>query len=83
MVPGSSGYDAVMENTFDTPFDRSPDSSRPSWCEYEPTPDALTMGAYYSFIDHGSLPGHDLRDWLETESWLENDNHLDRRAYTA
>ncbi len=69
-----------MENTSDTNLDRFPDSEGYGFGEYEPTPDAQTVAAYFSYLDHGSVPGHDVRDWLESEAWLVNDNHLARRA---
>ncbi len=64
-----------MKHNPDIPNDDSLDSG-----EFEPTPDALTIGAYYCFVDHGSVPGQDVRDWLETEAWLVNDSNLERRA---
>ncbi len=69
-----------MEHTPDIPQNLSVDTTLDSYSEYEPTPDAQTVAAYYSYVDHGSVPGHDVRDWLETEAWLLNDSHLDRRT---
>jgi len=70
-----------MKPTSDTPRNASPDLNSND-CEYEPTPDAQIVAAYYRYVDHGSIPGHDVSDWLETETWLVNERQLNRRAQT-
>ena len=69
-----------MENTSDTPQNLLSDSIRQDCRDYEPTPDAQIVEAYYRYVDHGSVPGHDVSDWLETEDWLVKYSCLDRRT---
>jgi len=48
--------------------------------DYEPTPDALIVGAYYRYVDQGFVPGHELSDWLDAERLLEDHSRLERRV---
>jgi len=48
--------------------------------EYEPTSDAQIVGAYFRYVDQGSVPGHELRNWLDTERRLQEERRLDRRV---
>ena len=48
--------------------------------EFEPTADSLTETAYYMYLDHGSIPGHDMKNWLESEALVLKERSLDRRA---
>lgn len=48
--------------------------------EYEPTPDALTVGAYFRYVDQGWHAGHALNDWLDAERLIEHDSRLLRRV---
>ncbi|MGA2053442.1 MAG: DUF2934 domain-containing protein [Opitutales bacterium] len=39
---------------------------------FQPAPSAeeVATRAYFSYVNHGSLPGHDVRHWLEAEAEL-------------
>ncbi|WP_310540609.1 hypothetical protein [Phenylobacterium sp.] len=47
--------------------------------EFEPTADSLTETAYFLYIDHGSVPGQDMRNWLDLEALMLKESQLDRR----
>jgi hypothetical protein len=74
-------YDAGMDNN--TPHQRGGQpcgSCQHGNADYEPTPDAQITGAYYRYVDQGSVPGHALRHWLDAERSLADDRQLDRRV---
>lgn len=56
------------------------DSCQHGTSEYEPTPDALIVGAYYRYVDQGSVPGQALRHWLDVEQMIEDGRRLERRV---
>jgi len=37
---------------------------------FAPAPSAVATRAYFSYVAEGSLPGHDVRHWLEAEAQL-------------
>lgn len=36
--------------------------------------EAIARKAYFNYVDHGSQPGHDVRDWLEAEAAVHNEH---------
>jgi hypothetical protein len=38
--------------------------------DIKPLSDEVARRAYFSYVNQGSLPGHDVRDWLEAEAQL-------------
>jgi len=36
----------------------------------KPSPDAVAQKAYFSYLNEGSVPGQDVRHWLEAEAQL-------------
>ncbi len=71
-----------MDNHFDASFSSFRDSTSASQAnedfEYEPSPDNLIVAAYFRYVDHGSVPGLELSDWLESERIIRTSS-LDRR----
>jgi hypothetical protein len=46
--------------------------------DFAPSPDEVARRAYFSYINQGSLPGHDVQHWLEAESELLAERNLTR-----
>jgi len=38
--------------------------------DFVPSPDEVARTAYFSYVNQGSLPGHDVQHWLEAEAQL-------------
>ena len=38
--------------------------------DFAPSPDEVARRAYFSYVNQGSLPGHDVQHWLEAEAQL-------------
>jgi len=47
-------------------------NSTPSRAEtnFVPSPDEVSRRAYFSYVNQGSLPGHEVQHWLEAEKQL-------------
>ncbi|MGD0351766.1 MAG: DUF2934 domain-containing protein [Verrucomicrobiota bacterium] len=43
-----------------------------------PSPDEVARRAYFSYVNQGSLPGHDVQHWLEAEAQLLAERKLTR-----
>jgi hypothetical protein len=43
-----------------------------------PSPDEVAQRAYFSYVNQGSLPGHDVQHWLEAEAHLLAERNLTR-----
>ena len=43
-----------------------------------PSPDEVARKAYFSYVNQGSLPGHDVQHWLEAEAELIAERKLTR-----
>jgi len=41
-----------------------------------PSPGEVATRAYFNYLNQGSLPGHDVRHWLEAEAQLFAEGHL-------
>jgi Protein of unknown function (DUF2934) len=46
-----------------------------------PTPPEIARRAYEIFLEHGSLHGRDLDDWLQAEHELKEEGRCDRRSF--
>lgn len=44
--------------------------------ETEPVPDEVARKACFNYVNQGSLPGHDVRHWLEAEAQLVAERQL-------
>jgi len=46
--------------------------------DFAPSPDEVARKAYFSHVNRGSLPGHDVQHWLEAEAQLLAERKLTR-----
>jgi len=61
------------------------DASRPAEAElnqarldFAPTADEVARRAYFSYLNHGAGPGHDVQHWLVAEAELLAERNLTR-----
>jgi hypothetical protein len=45
---------------------------------FVPSPDEVSRKAYFSYVNQGSLPGHDVQHWLDAEAQLLAERKLTR-----
>jgi hypothetical protein len=45
---------------------------------FAPSPDEVARRAYFSYVNQGSLQGHEVQHWLEAESQLIAERNLTR-----
>jgi Protein of unknown function (DUF2934) len=45
---------------------------------FVPSPDAVARKAYFTYVNQGSLPGHEVQHWLEAEAHLIAERNLTR-----
>jgi hypothetical protein len=45
---------------------------------FPPSADEVARRAYFSYVNQGSLPGHDVQHWLEAEAHLLAERNLTR-----
>jgi hypothetical protein len=45
---------------------------------FAPSPDEVARKAYFSYVNEGSLPGHEVQHWLEAEAQLIAERKLTR-----
>ena len=50
----------------------------PSGIDFVPSTDEVARRAYFSYLNQGSLPGHDVQHWLEAEAHLLAQRNLTR-----
>ena len=46
--------------------------------DFVPSPDEVARRAFFSYVNQGSLPGHDVQHWLEAEAQLLAERNLTR-----
>ena len=46
--------------------------------DFAPSADEVARRAYFSYVNHGSLPGHDVQHWLVAEAELLAERNLTR-----
>ena len=49
-----------------------------SGIDFAPSADEVARRAYFSYVNQGSLPGHDVQHWLEAEAHLLAKRNLTR-----
>jgi len=50
----------------------------PGEVNFVPSPDEVARKAYFSYVNQGSLPGHEVQHWLEAEAQLLAERKLTR-----
>jgi hypothetical protein len=50
----------------------------PSGIDFVPAPEEVARRAYFSYVNQGSMPGHDVQHWLEAEAQLLAERNLTR-----
>ncbi len=45
---------------------------------FAPSPDEVARRAYFSYVNQGSRPGHEVQHWLEAEAHLLAERNLTR-----
>ncbi|MGD0262654.1 MAG: DUF2934 domain-containing protein [Verrucomicrobiota bacterium] len=53
-------------------------SVNPSGIDFVPSPDEVARRAYFSYVNQGSQPGHEVQHWLEAEAQLVAERNLTR-----
>lgn len=46
---------------------------------FAPSTDEVAKRAYFSYLNHGSRPGHDVQNWLEAETQLHAEHYLPKK----
>jgi Fe-S cluster biosynthesis and repair protein YggX len=46
--------------------------------DFAPSPDEVARRAYFSYVNQGSLAGHEVQHWLEAEAQLIAERNLNR-----
>ena len=46
--------------------------------DFVPSPDQVARKAYFTYVNQGSLPGHEVQHWLEAETELIAERNLTR-----
>jgi hypothetical protein len=46
--------------------------------DFAPSPDEVARRAYFTYVNEGSLPGHEVQHWLEAEAQLLAERNLTR-----
>jgi hypothetical protein len=46
--------------------------------DFAPSADEVARRAYFSYLNQGSLPGHDVQHWLDAEAHLYEERKLNR-----
>jgi hypothetical protein len=46
--------------------------------DFVPSPAEVSRRAYFSYVNQGSLPGHEVQHWLEAEKQLVEERKLTR-----
>jgi hypothetical protein len=46
--------------------------------DFTPSPEEVSRRAYFSYVNTGSLPGHEVQHWLKAESELIAERNLTR-----
>jgi hypothetical protein len=53
-------------------------NSNQNGIDFAPSADEVARRAYFSYVNQGSLPGHDIQHWLEAEAQLLVERSLTR-----
>jgi hypothetical protein len=77
----------VRQNNFPPNQDQTPASELPpistadsnqKEIDFVPSPAEVSRRAYFSYVNQGSLPGHEVQHWLEAEKQLLEERKLTR-----
>lgn len=52
--------------------------SNPGRIDFAPSADEVARRAYFSYVNQGALPGHDVQHWLAAEAELIEERNLTR-----
>ena len=55
-----------------------PEATGPKSLVCQASPDEVARRAYFTYVNQGSLPGHDVQHWLEAEAQLLAERNLTR-----
>jgi len=50
----------------------------PGKMDFVPSPDEVARRAYFTYVNQGSLPGHEVQHWLDAEAELIAERNLTR-----
>jgi Protein of unknown function (DUF2934) len=53
-------------------------NSKQNEAAFAPSPDEVARKAYFTYVNQGSLPGHEVQHWLEAEAALIAERNLTR-----
>lgn len=53
-------------------------NSKQNEADFAPSPDEVARKAYFTYVNQGSLPGHEVQHWLEAEAELIAERNLTR-----
>ena len=56
----------------------APEELSQNGIEFAPSADEVARRAYFSYVNHGSLPGHDVQHWLVAEAELLAERNVTR-----
>jgi hypothetical protein len=73
-------HNKTLQNQRQEPANALPPATKadlhPVKKEFKPRADDVATRAYFSFVNQGSLPGHDVQHWLEAEVQILAEHHL-------
>ena len=55
-----------------------PDEPNQNEVNFVPSPDEVARKAYFSYVNQGSRPGHEVQHWLAAEAQLLEERNLTR-----
>lgn len=50
----------------------------PGGADFTPSPDEVARRAYFTYVNEGSQPGHEVQHWLQAEAELLTERNLTR-----
>jgi len=60
------------------PSSNAPEPPTQDEIDFAPSPDEVARKAYFTYVNQGSLPGHDVQHWLAAEAELIAERNLTR-----
>jgi hypothetical protein len=75
-------HNGNSQNHNEKPIGQSPPASlgeaNQNENDFAPSQDEVARRAYFSYVNEGSLPGHDVQHWLDAEAQLLAERNLTR-----
>jgi hypothetical protein len=76
----------ASKGTHQTRYQRPASASRPTTAarldqnpiDFVPSPDEVARKAYFTYVNEGSRPGHDVQHWLQAEEQLLTERNITR-----